>query len=75
MPPVVSLNNILVLQGDSFKLSVEHLVLQPGLIYALTGANGSGKSTLLRVMALLTPPPDPDSQTRPLAQPRAIGHE
>ncbi|MDH3808515.1 MAG: energy-coupling factor ABC transporter ATP-binding protein, partial [Desulfuromonadales bacterium] len=56
MPPVVSLNNILVLQGDSFKLSVEHLVLQPGLIYALTGANGSGKSTLLRVMALLTPP-------------------
>ncbi len=56
MPPVVSLNNILVTQGDSFKLSVERLALQPGSIYALTGANGSGKSTLLRVMALLTPP-------------------
>jgi len=56
MPPVVSLNNILVTQGDSFKLLVGRLALQPGLIYALTGANGSGKSTLLRVMALLTPP-------------------
>jgi tungstate transport system ATP-binding protein len=56
MQPVVSLNNILVTQGDSFKLSVGRLTLQPGLIYALTGANGSGKSTLLRVMALLTPP-------------------
>ena len=56
MQPVVSLNNILVTQGDSFKLSVERLALKPGLIYALTGANGSGKSTLLRVMALLTPP-------------------
>jgi tungstate transport system ATP-binding protein len=56
MRPVVSLNNILVTQGDSFKLSVGRLALQPGLIYALTGANGSGKSTLLRVMALLTLP-------------------
>jgi len=56
MQPVVSLDNILVTQGDSFKLSVGRLALQPGLIYALTGANGSGKSTLLRVMALLTPP-------------------
>jgi tungstate transport system ATP-binding protein len=56
MQPVISLKNIRVAQGENFNLSVDDLVLQPGLIYALTGPNGSGKSTLLRVMALLITP-------------------
>ena len=56
MQPVITLNDILVTQGDNFKLSVESLALQPRRIYALTGPNGAGKSTLLRVMALLTAP-------------------
>lgn len=56
MQPVISLKNIRVEQGQNFNLTVEELVLQPGLIYALTGPNGSGKSTLLRVMALLITP-------------------
>ena len=56
MQPVITLNDILVTQGDNFKLSVERLALQPRRIYALTGPNGAGKSTLLRVMALLTAP-------------------
>jgi tungstate transport system ATP-binding protein len=56
MQPVISLKNIRVTQGDNFSLSVESLALQPGRIYALTGANGAGKSTLLRVMALLMSP-------------------
>jgi tungstate transport system ATP-binding protein len=56
MQMVISLDSILITQGDNFRLSVENLTLQPGLIYALTGPNGSGKSTLLRVMALLDKP-------------------
>jgi tungstate transport system ATP-binding protein len=56
MQPVISLKNIRVTQGENFSLSVESLALQPGRIYALTGANGAGKSTLLRVMALLMSP-------------------
>ena len=56
MQPVITLNDILVTQGDNFKLSVKSLALQPRRIYALTGPNGAGKSTLLRVMALLTAP-------------------
>jgi tungstate transport system ATP-binding protein len=56
MQPVISLKNIRVTQGENFSLSVESLALQPGRIYALTGANGAGKSTLLRVMALLMAP-------------------
>jgi tungstate transport system ATP-binding protein len=53
MLPVLSLNNILVKKGDGFRLGVDELSLQAGLIYALTGSNGAGKSTLLRVMARL----------------------
>lgn len=55
MLPVLSLNNILVKKGDNFRLGVDELSLQAGLIYTLTGPNGAGKSTLLRVMARLEP--------------------
>lgn len=56
MKPAIALKNILVQQGDNFRLSVENLELFPHRIYALTGPNGAGKSTLLRVMALLITP-------------------
>lgn len=56
MQSVISLHHIKIAQGETFSLSVENLILLPGLIYALTGPNGSGKSSLLRVMALLVPP-------------------
>ena len=53
MLPVISLKNILVEKGDNFRLRVNDISLEAGLIYALTGPNGAGKSTLLRVMARL----------------------
>jgi len=56
MKPAIALKDILVQQGDNFRLSVESLELLPHRIYALTGLNGAGKSTLLRVMALLLTP-------------------
>lgn len=56
MQPVITLNNILLTQGENFTLSVASLALQARRIYALTGPNGAGKSTLLRVMALLSAP-------------------
>jgi tungstate transport system ATP-binding protein len=56
MKPVIALKDILVQQGDKFRLGVESLELLPRRIYALTGPNGAGKSTLLRIMALLITP-------------------
>lgn len=56
MQPVISLEDIQVIQGENFSLSIESLDLYPRQVYALTGPNGSGKSTLLRIMALLSVP-------------------
>jgi tungstate transport system ATP-binding protein len=53
MLPVITLKNILVEKGENFRLVVDYLSLNPGLVYSLTGPNGAGKSTLLRVMANL----------------------
>ncbi len=56
MEPVIRLKDVLICQGGSFRLTIEHLELQPQRIYALTGPNGAGKSTLLRALALLVMP-------------------
>lgn len=37
-------------------LDIEHLSIEKGKIYALTGANGAGKSTLLNILAFLDKP-------------------
>ncbi len=44
----IVLNNLQYSRGTA-TVSVEHLVLEPG-IYAVTGPNGSGKSTLFKVL-------------------------
>jgi len=44
----VILNNLQYSRGTA-SVSIEHLVIEPG-IYAVTGANGSGKSTLFRLL-------------------------
>ena len=44
----VVLNNLQYSRGTA-SVSVEHLVIEPG-VYAVTGANGSGKSTLFRLL-------------------------
>ncbi|KAL7546346.1 hypothetical protein ACHAWF_009681 [Thalassiosira exigua] len=44
----IVLNNLQYSRGTAV-VSVEHLVVEPG-IYAVTGANGSGKSTLFRLL-------------------------
>jgi len=54
--PVLTLKHILVRQGPTFRLEIEHLDICKGTLYCLTGPNGAGKTTLLRLMALLTPP-------------------
>lgn len=56
MEPILSLKNVVINQGDNFRLSISNLELFPKRIYALTGANGSGKSTLLRALAFLQHP-------------------
>ncbi|MCF6179795.1 MAG: ATP-binding cassette domain-containing protein, partial [Geopsychrobacter sp.] len=56
MDPVISIKDLLLTQGENFRLSIKRLDLLPRRIYALTGSNGAGKSTLLRVMALLIVP-------------------
>jgi len=56
MDPVISIKDLLLTQGENFRLSIKNLDLLPRRIYALTGPNGAGKSTLLRVMALLIVP-------------------
>ncbi|HEY5675093.1 MAG TPA: ABC transporter ATP-binding protein [Malonomonas sp.] len=56
MEPVIRLKDVLICQGGSFRLTIEHLELQSQRIYALTGPNGAGKSTLLRALALLVMP-------------------
>ena len=56
MEPVISINDLLVSQGENFSLSIARLDLLPRRNYALTGPNGAGKSTLLKTMALLTVP-------------------
>ncbi len=56
MTPLYELNNIEHLRGNRAVLQIDRLELQPGMLYALTGANGAGKSTLLQLLALLERP-------------------
>jgi len=51
-----SLRNVEIRQDNGFVLSIDHLELMPGKIYALIGPNGAGKSTLLTTLALLRRP-------------------
>lgn len=52
---VLEMRDLRLQRGD-FHLSVEHLSLSAGRLYALKGANGAGKSTLLNLLALLETP-------------------
>ncbi len=56
MSPLYELNNIEHRRGNQVVLQIDHLELQRGRFYALTGANGAGKSTLLQLLALLERP-------------------
>ena len=42
--------------GPHRALSIPHLIIDGGKIYAVAGPNGAGKSTLLRILNLVEPP-------------------
>lgn len=50
------LKNIKRYYNGRCALSVNHLAIEGGQIYALVGPNGSGKTTLLRILAFLDEP-------------------
>jgi tungstate transport system ATP-binding protein len=56
MTPLYDLRGITRCHGARTVLAVEHLALEVGRLYTLTGANGAGKSTLLQILAFLTSP-------------------
>lgn len=47
--------------GNTFRLSVTHLTIQPGEQIALVGQSGCGKSTLLDMLAMVLKPDTADS--------------
>ena len=51
-----TLNQIKRVFGQREVLSIDHLELEPGLIYGLLGPNGSGKTTLMKILAFLDEP-------------------
>ncbi|KAL7539301.1 hypothetical protein ACHAXR_009291 [Thalassiosira sp. AJA248-18] len=61
----IILNNLQYSRGTA-SVSIEHLVIEPG-IYAVTGANGSGKSTLFRLLMAC------DTSERPIDLHESIG--
>ncbi len=56
MKPVLSLQNVEVMLGETFRLKVRMLDLVGNRVHVVTGPNGAGKSTLLRTLALLISP-------------------
>jgi tungstate transport system ATP-binding protein len=54
--PLYTLRRLTKSHGARTVLAVEHLALEAGRLYTLTGANGAGKSTLLQILAFLSPP-------------------
>ena len=50
------LKNIKRYYNGRCALSINHLAIEGGQIYALVGPNGSGKTTLLRILAFLDEP-------------------
>lgn len=53
--PVVEIDAVDVVRDELVALSVDHLVIRPGIV-TLIGPNGSGKSTLLHVLVGLLAP-------------------
>jgi len=53
MRALISLRQVVMTQGENFRLSIGALDFQACSISALTGSNGTGKSTLLKTLALL----------------------
>ena len=51
-----TLSHIKRVFGRREVLSIDHLELEPGLIYGLLGPNGSGKTTLMKLLAFLDEP-------------------
>ncbi|MSM41359.1 MAG: ATP-binding cassette domain-containing protein [Geobacter sp.] len=56
MPLLYSLHDVTKVFGTSVVLDIDHLSIEEGTLYTLTGANGAGKSTLLAILAFLIPP-------------------
>lgn len=52
---MILLSNVCVIRNKTTTLSIENLVLKPGLISAFIGSSGAGKTTLLRSIAQMAP--------------------
>ncbi|MEO6062203.1 MAG: phosphate ABC transporter ATP-binding protein, partial [Thermoflexales bacterium] len=54
--PIYALNAVSKRYGQKIAVSVEHLDILRGEVFALVGPSGAGKSTLLRLLNFLEPP-------------------